>query len=80
MSAEVTIRIPPRRGERRRGPAVCAPVAAGAPIRPRPRPPNGSPGWPACWPSPTTGGALSSPASSATRPTSRGSSACRGRA
>ncbi len=30
MSAEVTVRIPPRRGDRRRGATVGAPMAAGA--------------------------------------------------
>ena len=40
MSAEVTIRIPPRRGARRRGAAVGAPVAAGGPDAPPSPPPE----------------------------------------
>ena len=40
MSAEVTIRIPPRRGERRNGAAVGAPVAAGGADAPESPPPE----------------------------------------
>jgi hypothetical protein len=40
MSAEVTIRIPPRRGARRRGADVGAPVAAGEPDAPQSPPPE----------------------------------------
>ena len=40
MSGEVTIRIPPRRGERRRGAAVGAPVAAGGADAPPSPPPE----------------------------------------
>ena len=40
MSGEVTIRIPARRGGRRRGAAVGAPVAAGGPDAPQSPPPE----------------------------------------
>ena len=80
MSGQVTIRIPPRRGGRRRRATVGDAVGGRrGSRRPRPRLRSGFPGSPACWPSPTTGGGSSGRVQSATRPTSRGSSGCRGR-